>query len=192
MQTLWNRLLFLSFLIIIPSISQALVTELGLSYSYRKSSFDESNNSEQQAVAGTVSFYLWERVALEFGYMNGLYVQKEQQPDNIGYQIRTTTLYSDTYSAELILVFADRKAKFQPFIKGGMSYLKRRRVVQDEGSPSWEIKYDGVSPSYGAGIKFFFSENLSIRAGYDFLQTPADSETKVDEASGRLGISWMF
>ena len=54
--------------------------ELGINYSYKKSTFDVSNNTEQQSLTGSISFYLWQHIALEFSYTNGLFMKKEKQP----------------------------------------------------------------------------------------------------------------
>lgn len=172
--------------------SHALFTELGLSYNYKKSTFDQFNNQEQQASTASLSFYFWEKLALELSYTNGLYVKKEKNTADTLAILRTTTQYTDVYGADLIFVLASRKAQFQPYLKGGGAYVKRRQVVQDEGANSWEIPYEGISPSYGVGAKIYLSEEFAIKMSYDVLQTPVDNNVKVDEVTGRVGISWML
>ncbi len=167
-------------------------TEVGVNYSYKKSAFDSDNNNEQQSTSGSLSFYFWERVALELSYTNSLYVKKEKQPDFAGAFLRTTTQYTDVYGADLIFILADRKASFQPYLKGGAAQVKVRQVVQDTGSNAWEITYSGLSPSVGVGLKFFLTEAFAIRASYDAIQTPVNNDTKVTDVTGRIGISWMF
>jgi hypothetical protein len=186
---------FLSCLLVLTfSFSaSAIMTEIGASYNYKKSSFDADNISEQQSATGSLSFYFWEQVALEMSYTNGLYVKKEQQPNYSGSFLRTTSQYTDVYGADLIFVLADRKAVFQPYLKGGAAYVKIRQVVQDTNAPAWELDYSGLSPSYGAGFKFFLTEAFAFRVSYDAIQTPADnSGTKVTDITGRVGVSWMF
>lgn len=172
--------------------ASAMSTELGINYSYKKSSFDDSNNSEQQSATGSISFYFWEQVALEFSYTNGLFVKKEKQPDFAGSFLRTTTQYTDVYDGSLIWVLADKKATFQPFVKGGVSYVRIKQVVQDDNNPEWELSYSGTSPSYGVGFKLFLTQAFAIRASYDGLETPTNNGTKVTEFSGRIGVSWIF
>ncbi len=181
-------------LLVVGSLkTEAMVTEVGISYSYKKSTFDEYNKIETQSSTASVSFYIWERVALELSYTNGLYTKNEKQPNLLGATLRTTTQYTNIYGADLILVLADRNAVIQPFIKAGGAQVNRRQVVQDDNSGNpWEIKYSGISPSYGAGIKFALSQTFSIRASYDIIQTPVDDNTKVEELSGRIGLSWAL
>ncbi len=132
-------------------------------------------------------------MALELSYTNGLYIKKEKQPNYAGAFLRTTTQYTDVYGTDLIWVLADKKAVFQPFIKGGAAFVRIKQVVADENSGNpWEILYNGVSPSYGVGTKFFITEAFAIRASWDALETPTTNGTKVTEFTGRMGISWVF
>lgn len=182
------------FLLVFASSFQAsaMNMELGTSYSYKKSAFDSNNGYEQQATTGSVSFYFWERIALELSYTSGLYVRKEKQPDFAGAFLRTTTQYSDVYGSDLIFIFADRKATFQPYIKGGGAYVNIKQVIQDDNNNPWEMKYSGLSPSYGVGFKFFITEAFAIRTSYDAIETPVNNDTRITEVSGRVGLSWML
>lgn len=186
-----RNLIFILLTILIHSSASAIQTELGINYNYKKSSFDSSNNTEQQSTTGSISFYFWERVALETSYTSGLYVKKEKQPVEDA-KMRTTTQYTDVYGADLIFILSDRKSTFQPYIKGGVAYVKVKQVVQDEGSNPWELIYSGYSPSYGVGFKFFISEAFALRASYDGIQTPTNDGTKINDITGRVGVSWMF
>jgi hypothetical protein len=167
-------------------------TELGINYAYKKSAFDADNNNEQQSTTGSISFYFWEKVALELSYTNTLYVKKEKQPDYTNSILRTTTQYTDVYGADLIFVLADRKASFQPYIKVGAAQVRVKQVVQDQGANAWDIVYSGLSPSAGVGFKFFLTDAFAFRASYDAIQTPVTDNTKVTDITGRVGISWMF
>jgi opacity protein-like surface antigen len=179
------------FILALQSQAWALNTEIGINYNYKKSAFDAENNTEQQSATGSLSFYFWERVALELSYTNGLYVKKEKQPV-VSSVMRTTTQYSDIYGGDLIFVLSDRKAAVQPYLKGGVAYVKIKQVVQDDGANPWELVYSGYSPSYGVGFKFFLTESFALRASYDGIQTPTNDGTKVNDYTGRVGVSWMF
>ena len=167
-------------------------TEIGVNYSYKKSTFDEDNNTEQQSATGSLSLYFWEKVAIEASYTSGLYVKKERQPNFAGSFLRTTTQTTDVYGLDLIWVLADKKAFFQPFLKGGGAYVRIKQVVQDTGGNPWEIVYSGPSPSYGVGFKIFITDAFAFRASYDGLETPVNNSTKVTEYTGRMGVSWIF
>jgi opacity protein-like surface antigen len=186
--------IFLFFCLFLTSQAFAVYSEIGANYSYKKSTYDSNNNIEQQSSTGSLSLYFWEQLGFEFSYTNGLYVKKEKKPGNDPtYLKRTTTQYSDIYGIDVIYLFANKQAKFQPFIKGGTAYVKRKQVLQDEGQVAFTIEPSpGFAPSYGVGLKFYLTESLAVRAGYDIIRTPIDDSASVDDISGRLGLSWML
>lgn len=191
-----NLFLLLFFLFILLPLKDAHAElELGVNYSYKKSTFDSDNTTEQQSTTGSVSIYLWKQVALEFSYTDGLFVKKEKNPNNAGSGnfLRITTVYSNIYGVDFIFIIADSKeAMVQPYVKLGAAQIKRRQVVQDDNNNPWEINYAGLAPSYGAGLKFLLTKEFAIRTSYDVLQTPVDNNTKIDEVNGRVGLSWIF
>lgn len=173
----------------------ALFTELSLSYSYKKTTFDEQNTSESQGTTTSISFYIWERVALEAAYTNSLYVKNESELAQVGStSVRRVTQKSDIYEANLqYLLTSDRKATFQPYIKGGVAYISKRQEVQVDGDFPFEQRpTPGLGPSVGVGTKIFMTDSLSLRLSYDLVRTPIDGNTTADDINGRAGISWMF
>lgn len=182
------------FIVLLGSKSMAVYSEIGSNYNYKKSTYDADNTIETQSTTGSLSLYFWEQLGFEFSYTNGLYVKKEKRPGtDPTYLRRTTTQYSDIYGLDIIYLFAGKQAKLQPYIKGGGAYVKRKQVVQDEGQVAWELTPKAaIAPSYGIGLKFYLTESLAIRAGYDVVHTPIDESTAVDDVSGRLGLSWML
>ena len=185
---------WIAVLISILSVSTTAFAslELGVNYAYKKSSFDANNNQESQSTTGSISFYFWERVALEGSYTNSLFVKKEKQPEFAGAFQRTTTQNTDVYGLDLIFVLSDRKAMFQPYLKGGAAHVKVKQMVQDDNNNPWEINYSGVSPSYGVGFKLFLTQAFAFRCSYDAIETPTTDNTKVTELNGRVGVSWIF
>lgn len=175
--------------------AHALFTELSLSYNYKKTNFDEQNMTESQGTTTSISFYIWERVALEVAYTNSLFVKKESEVSTPGStSIRRVTQKSDIYETNLqYLLTPDRKATFQPYIKGGAAYISKRQEVQVDGDFPWEQRpTPGWGPSLGIGAKIFMTDALSLRLSYDLVRTPIDGTTTADDISGRAGISWMF
>jgi hypothetical protein len=172
----------------------ALYTELGLSYNYMKRTFSELDKIENQGTTASISFYVWDRIALELSYTNGLYVKKEKELSlSSSTAQRTTTQYTDIYETNLIYVFADKKATFQPFVKGGAAYIKKRQVVQIDNDVPFEVSPSpGWAPSYGAGLKILISDAFAIRGSYDAVRTPIDDSNSVDDITGRVGVSWIF
>lgn len=170
----------------------AIYSEIGSNYNYKKSTYDSNNNFEQQSSTFSLSFYFWEQLGLELSYTSGLAIKKELATYSQAL-LTTTTQYSDVYGADLIYVLSGKQSKFQPYVKGGAAYVKKRQVIQAYGQPASEIvPSPGVAPSYGAGFKFFLTESLALRAGYDIIHTPIDENTKVDDIAGRIGLSWIL
>ena len=180
--------------LILPITSSALIMEVGVNYSYKKTTLDSLNNVEQQGTTGSLAFYIWEQISIELSYTSGLYVKKEKQDATAGSTtVRTTTQYTDVYGTDLVYVFSDKKSRFQPFIKGGAAYIKKKQVVQIGTDPAFEIEpKPGWAPSYGVGAKYFITEALAIKAGYDVVRTPIDDTATADDVTGRIGLSWMF
>jgi len=180
--------LVLSFLIfILSSKAQAIYTEFGISQSYKKTSFSTDNYVESEMLSGSVSFYIWEQVALEFSYTKGLAVRKETE---VNYPIKTITQYSSVYGTDLILGFADRQSTFQPFIKGGAAYIEKRQVTQDAGNqPSQYNPKPGYVPSYGVGLKIKLTQNFGLSTSLDVWK---DDSMSTNDLASRTGITWMF
>lgn len=188
------RILFFSLSLLFAVSVQAMYTELGVSYNYMKRTFDELNKVENQGSTLSLAFYVWDRVAIEMSYTNGLYVKKEKESSlTSSTSQRTTTQYSDIYESNLIYVFADKKATVQPYVKGGAAYIKKRQVVQIDNDPPFEVSpTPGVAPSYGIGLKLLISETMSIKTSYDAVRTPIDDNASADDITGRVGLSWIF
>ena len=170
-----------------------MYTELGLSYNYMKRTFDSLDSVENQGTTGSLALYIWDQVAIELSYTNGLYVKKERESSASTTSQRVTTQYSDTYESDLIYVFADKKAMFQPYVKGGAAYIKKKQVIQiDNDAPFDASPSPGWAPSVGVGAKFMLSDSFGIRASYDAVRTPIDDNTSADDLTGRVGLSWIF
>ncbi len=189
-----RRLILIFFVACFSQNAFAIYTELGISYSYKKTSFDKDNYTESQSTTASVSFYFWEQVALELSYTNGVAVRKERQPTNpFADTDRFVTQNSSVYGADLVFSLADRKAMIQPYIKGGAAYITKEQITKDQGQDERTISTKpGVAPSAGAGIKIMITEALAIRAGVDVWSTPVDNETKTDDMAGRAGLTWAF
>lgn len=195
MHTLQKAFIILLSSILVSFPAHAIYTEVSLMYNYKKVTFDAQNTSESQGITSSVSFYLWDRVALEGSYTNSLFVKKESEVATIGStQTRTVTQKSDIYEMNLqYLVTPDRKATFQPYIKGGVAFINKKQRIQIDGDFPFEVSpQPGMGPSVGIGTRVFVTEALSLRLSYDIVRTPIDGNATADDATGRAGISWMF
>jgi hypothetical protein len=189
---IFSRLNFFCVLFLVLFSNQVfgIYTEIGTTYSYKKNYFEATNNSEQQSTQVSISFFLWERIALETSYTTGLAVNKEKQPNLLNASLRTTTVFFDAYGLDVILLLSGRQDNIQPFLKAGISQIRRKIVIQDDNNQPWEIIYSGPAPGYGVGLKFRISEKLSLKTSYDILSTPSGSDTSYSETTGRIGFTW--
>jgi hypothetical protein len=185
-----NRLYYILFLFIFPLNSNAFFTEISISHSYKKTTFSTDNNVESELLTGSVSFYIWDHIAIESSYTKGMAMRKEKESST---PLRTVSQDTTVYGLDLVLSLSDRKAVFQPYLKGGTAYIIKKQVVTDEGNPSFEINPNpGLAPSYGIGFKIKFTDTLALTTGIDVWQTPLDDGTKTNDIASRSGISWIF
>lgn len=171
--------------------AHALYTELGLSYGRKTTSFDQNNTFDSESITGSLSLYFLERLALELSYTdaNGIREEKASPTD----ARRTTTQKSQILGADLILVFADKKALFQPYIKGGGAQISRFQKIKIEGQDTYTIEPEKATvPSYGAGLKIQMTETLGIKLSYDVWKTPIGDGMQTDDSSIRAGITWVL
>jgi opacity protein-like surface antigen len=193
MKTVFHAALTLSLLLFFVVPAEAMYTELGLNYIYKKSFIDSLNNTEQQGTTGSISLYFWDQIAIELSYTNSLMVKNEQNISSVSPSVRVTSEVANIYAADLIYVFADRKAMFQPYIKGGAGYMTKTQTTQIDNNPPWTVgPYSGIAPDYGIGLKFFITDSVAIRLGYDVVITPIDNNNTAQDINGRAGLSWIF
>lgn len=146
---------------------------------------------ESELLTGSVSFFIWDHIAIESSYTKGMAMRKEK--DSTSNPTRTIVQNTAVYGADLVLTLGDRKATFQPFIKGGGAYIVKKQIVTDEGNPSFEINpTPGLAPSYGLGFKIKLTDTLSLTSGIDIWQSPLDDGSKTNDIATRSGISWIF
>lgn len=170
----------------------ALDLELGANYGYKKSFFDPQNFYEQESTTGSLSFYFWEKAALELSYTKGLMVRKEYDPTAAVPTTRTSTIESTILGADFIFILTDRKSKFQPFLKAGYANINRKQVLQNEGDPPSPSSNSGNAPSYGVGLRYSLTDSIGIKMSYDILQTPVGDGQKTDDVNSRVGLSWIL
>ncbi len=181
---IWKTLLI--FIFCYSPLSYALVTEIGVNYGYQKKTFNANNYYQSESKTATLSLYFWERVALEFGYTDSFYESQESDATST----RVIQQSSKATGVDLIYVFADKTAMVQPYIKGGTSYIAKKKQVRYVNADTIDIPTkDGMAPSYGLGVKIKFSERFSFKLGYDVWKTPLDDGDSADDSSFKAGIS---
>lgn len=185
------QILALVAMILIPLSSHALFTEVGLNYGRKKQSYDANNNYDSESTTASVSFYFAEKLALEFSYTEAAGIQNVRVlatdvPRTIYQKTRIT-------GADLILVFADKKALLQPFVKGGVAQISRVQTIKDGNVSVQTLEPDvAVAPSYGVGLKIALTETFGVKASYSVWQTPIGGGAKTNDDALQAGVTWMF
>ena len=171
--------------------AHALYTELGLSYSRKTTTFDENNSFDTESLTGSVSIYFLERLALELSYTDALGLRKEKA--GVNDPKRATTQKSQVMGSDLILMFADRKSLFQPYIKGGIAQINRYQEIKIEGQDTTVNEPESATvPSYGAGLKIQLTETFGLKFSYDVWKTPIGGGMETDDSSIRAGVTWFL
>ena len=169
--------------------AHALTTEVGLSYGFSKKNFNATNYYQSETKSASLSFYVFEKIALELSYTESFY--ENQENDATSQRVIQQT--SNVTGADLIFILTDQRSDFQPYLKGGAAYIQKKAVIKYQNANAYEIPTkDGVAPSYGIGLKYKLSERFSIRLGYDIWKTPMDDGTKTEDTAFKAGLSWFL
>ncbi len=177
------------FTLITAVQSFAITTEISLSYSSKKTSFDKDNYVASQSITGSVSFYIFERTALELSYTDALAVREEKILNSTQTVVQTTQVYG----ADLIYVFADKTSVIQPYIKGGVANIRRRQESKKDNLDMDPISPDPATvPSYGVGLKLLMTQTFSFKISYDAWKTPLEEGAYTDDAALRAGVSLVL
>ncbi len=181
--------LFLLSSFLFSTKANAIVIELGLTYGFSKKSFNATNYYQSETKTASLSFYLFEKIALEFSYTDSFYENQE----NDATSSRVIQQTSVITGADLIYIFTDQRSAFQPYIKGGAAYIRKKAIIKYSNADAFEIPTkDGLAPSYGVGLKYKITDRLSIRAGYDVWKTPLDDGTSTDDTAFKSGLTWYL
>lgn len=177
--------------------SFALLTELSVSYAQKKTYFNPDNYTNTESTTGSISLYFMEKLALELSYTDASVLREETIFDGTALKQQTSLQKVAVYGSDLIVMLADRKAVFQPYIKGGVAQIKKTL----SNKTSSVLVYDtdpinSMSPSYGAGLKISITEAFGIKLSYDAWRTDSKDSTgrksTVEDSSVRAGITWML
>ncbi|UYL09035.1 porin family protein [Bdellovibrio sp. SKB1291214] len=189
-----NRFLSISILIVMSLFSFSALAwnvELGAQYGHKTQTYDTNNYNESESITGSMSLYIWERIALELSYTDAqsIVVAKAYASD----PKRTTIQKSQILGSDLILILADKKALFQPYVKGGMAQISRKQTIKIENQDTYENEPDSaIAPSYGVGLKIVLTESMGIKISYDAWETPIGGGSKTNDSAIRAGITWML
>ncbi|HPI39325.1 MAG TPA: outer membrane beta-barrel protein [Pseudobdellovibrionaceae bacterium] len=171
--------------------AEAFLSEVGVSYTRRKTTFDANNYIESESTTGSYSIYFFEFLALEMSYTNAVGVRLEKaSPTDLKRTIEQTT---SVKGADLILVLAKKSSFFQPYIKGGAAEISRVQKISTEGAGEQTLNPEtAIVPSYGAGLKFGVTQQFNIKLSYEIWKTPIGGDLSSDDSALRLGLSWYL
>ena len=192
-----NKLFFFLSFCLISFNSQAMLTELGVSYAEKKTYFDINNYNNMASVTGSISFYFMEKLAVELSYTDASILREESIYNGTGLQQQTTLQKVLVYGSDLIVMLADRKAVVQPYVKGGLSQVKKTLTTKSSEVLVYETSpINSISPSYGAGIKISLTEAFGIKLSYEAWRTESKdsngNKSTIEDTSIRAGLTWIL
>lgn len=172
----------------------ALVTEVGVNYARKRTSFNADNYVDSESLTGSLSLFFMERLALELSYTSALGVRQEKlMSGTTTLSDRTVVQTTQVIGTDLIWVFADRRAPFQPFIKGGAAQIKRVQEVKDSNFAVNVLEPEvSVVPSYGLGLRLSLTERMGLRMSYDAWRSPMGGGQYSTDDSIRVGVTWLL
>ena len=169
--------------------ANALVTELGLSYGYQKKTFNATNFYQTDSKSASLSFYFFEKYALELSYTDSFYEGQESDSNST----RTVQQGSKISDGSLVYMMLTKQSPIQPYIKAGVAYVIKDQIIKYVNASAISIpESTGWAPSYGAGLKIVLTERLSLKLSYDVWQTPLSDGTNSDDTAFKAGFSWYF
>lgn len=174
--------------------AEALVTEIGVNYARKRTTFNTDNFVDSESLTGSLSLFFMERLALELSYTSALGVRKEKLTSGTTVlSDRTVVQTTQVIGSDLIWVFSDRKSTFQPYIKGGVAQIKRVQEVKDSSFAVNVLEPEvSMVPSYGAGLRISITERMGIKLSYDAWRTPVGDGSHTTDDSIRAGITWVL
>lgn len=195
--TFMNKLFFILSFCLVSLKSQAMLTELGVSYAEKKTYFDINNYNNMASITGSISFYFMEKLAIELSYTDASILREESIYNGTGLQQQTTLQKVLVYGSDLIVMLADRKAVVQPYVKGGISQVKKTLTTKSSEVLVYETSpINSISPSYGAGIKISLTESFGIKLSYDAWRTESKdsngNKSTIEDTSIRAGLTWIL
>lgn len=187
-----KRIVFSSlFLFLISVPVEAFMSEVGVSYTRKKTTFDANNYIESESTTGSYSIYFFENLALEMSYTNavGIRLEKASTTDPKRTIEQTTTVKG----ADLILVLAGKGSLLQPYLKAGLADITRSQVISVEGAGVDRLQPEAAQvPSYGAGLKIGVTQKFNVKISYEAWKTPIGSDLSTDDSAIRVGLSWYL
>jgi hypothetical protein len=183
--------ILLSSICLFSFTAHAFYVELGASYGYKTQTYDENNNNKSESMTGSMSLYFWEKIALELSYTDATAIVEAKAFSSDPQ--RTIEQKTQVVGSDLIFTLAEKKALFQPYLKGGIAQISRSQKTKIEGQDSYSnIPESAMAPSYGMGMKIALTETFGIKLSYDAWKTPINSSLQTDDSAFKAGFTWIL
>ena len=168
--------------------------ELGFTGNYRKLYLPSNENRESfdetSSYTASLAYYFAEMAAAELSYTKGK--SERFVPSQIA-DSRTTYDFS-LIGFDLIFTFADRKAPFIPYLKGGVAYFAEKEVTYEftGQTPSTVRLPETFVPSIGFGLKIRITRTMAFKIGMEAWTSALENNSERWDWAGRAGVSWFF
>jgi hypothetical protein len=136
--------------------AQAGVFELGGSYAYEKSTYNEGSFTWSRRWSASLGYYLSEESELEFSYQDSMNRDFQDQVQDITYHDRV-------YSLNMNYFVAPKDSAIKPYFKVGVGQLNRDATGTYEGGYSAPGRLDQVTVILGAGLKAKFGSRFGLK-----------------------------
>jgi opacity protein-like surface antigen len=196
MRILSATLLWLLPLLCYSSLAHAGLFEVSAGGTYRKSNIQSNAYEESQSFTGSLSYYFNDMSALELSYTDGAtkwFVAGDGTAQNPNH---TTWTYYTMLGLDFIFTLGERDAVLRPYVKAGVGYLLKKKIVDqiagNQATPSEDPV--GLVPSAGAGVAIKLTSNLNIKFGVETWgsQPISSGGSSQYDVAGRANIGWMF
>lgn len=186
------RFVILTGIILFQFPAKAVLWEINLGYQYFQRTIDRENGIKNQSQTFNVTIYLGSFVALDLGYLRGLFESREFV-SNPTPQRRLSQTFTQTGDVGLMFFYGTRLDPVSPFIKLGASYITRDLQIQIDNLTPLKVKPpDVITPSASAGLRISITQSFNLRLQVDVIQTPVPNQNPVIDIAARAGIGWIF
>jgi hypothetical protein len=178
--------LFVFFLVIFPSVSDAGPLEISGNFSYSSSQYGGDNNYQWvRRYGASIGYEFLGTSEIELSLNDSVTRTKNDA-------VQDTTFHDRVYSVNWVQMFAHRGSVFQPFVKAGIGQLNREAEGSYAGGVNPPSLYDSLTGVLGAGFKVHIFRSFAFRMeGVTYL-TGGLLSTWQDNVSLSGGLSFFM
>lgn len=148
----------LLFSVLSSSAAFGQVFELSLLAGFSKTSYGGGTYSKSSRYTGSAAFYITSLTQIELSYTDSRSKYVSAATPN-----STTQTWDRTLSLAIVQALLPKSFLLQPFVKGGAAQLYRIQKVTYDGVDQPDSVLKQPSGVLGAGVRFFFHTNISLK-----------------------------